>query len=300
VIGAPAQANYDAFRFFTGLRPSEQIALVVSDYDRANGVLSITKARVRGIQRDVTKTGEDRRVVLCPRAIEILESHLTWRASLVRQGRIDHDALFFKHDFQPIPDAKYPFERWHKTLKRLPLRYRKPYTARHTSVSWNLMRGRNPLWVAKQYGHRIATMLTVYAAWVEGARECDITAIRRAMGDDGDVQTKGTPTSVASAPTLISHAFPGYFFTGAGSEFERLTVRVRVDTSALDIADWKGEIPPPREPDPAPEPKRKRRTDQKLVGRKRPEISKPLKRMRNSGGADGTRTAGISANSATC
>jgi hypothetical protein len=41
-----AQANYDAFRFFTGLRPSEEIALIVSDYDRANGVLSISKARV--------------------------------------------------------------------------------------------------------------------------------------------------------------------------------------------------------------------------------------------------------------
>jgi hypothetical protein len=26
-----AQANYDAFRFFTGLRPSEEIALVVSE-----------------------------------------------------------------------------------------------------------------------------------------------------------------------------------------------------------------------------------------------------------------------------
>ncbi|HVX91195.1 MAG TPA: DUF3596 domain-containing protein [Candidatus Paceibacterota bacterium] len=86
-----AQANYDAFRFFTGLRPSEEIALVVSDYDRANGVLSISKARVDGIQRDRTKTGEDRRVEFCPRAITILESHLAWRTELVRAGHIGHD-----------------------------------------------------------------------------------------------------------------------------------------------------------------------------------------------------------------
>jgi len=239
-----AQANYDAFRFFTGLRPSEQIALVVSDYDHANGVVSITKARVQGFQRDVTKTGEDRRVELCPRAIAILESHLAWRASLVRQGQIDHDALFFTHDFQPIPDAKYPFERWHKTLNRLPLRYRKPYTARHTSVSWNLMLGRNPLWVAKQHGHRIATMLSVYAAWVEGARECDIAAIRRAMGCERGVPTSPSPTVVASAPaptTPISRPVPGNFLTGAGTEFERLTIRIRVDTSSLDVSDSKGE-----------------------------------------------------------
>jgi integrase len=63
-----AQSNYDEFRFFTGLRPSEEIALVVSDYDAVNGVLSITKTRVNGIDRDRTKTGDDRRVVVCARA----------------------------------------------------------------------------------------------------------------------------------------------------------------------------------------------------------------------------------------
>jgi integrase len=53
--------NYDELRFFTGLRPSEEIALVASDYDAGQGVLSITKAHVDGIDKDVTKTGEDRR-----------------------------------------------------------------------------------------------------------------------------------------------------------------------------------------------------------------------------------------------
>jgi integrase len=39
-----AIGNYDEFRFFTGLRPSEQIALLVTDYDARRGVLSVTKA----------------------------------------------------------------------------------------------------------------------------------------------------------------------------------------------------------------------------------------------------------------
>jgi integrase len=59
-----AQGSYDELRFFTGLRPSEEIALVVTDYDAAHGLLSITKARVLGIDKDVTKTGEDRRIRL--------------------------------------------------------------------------------------------------------------------------------------------------------------------------------------------------------------------------------------------
>ena len=43
------------------------------------------------------------------------------------------------------------------------------------------MIGRNPLLVAKEHGHRLTTMLTVYAAWAEGAVETDIAAIREAM-----------------------------------------------------------------------------------------------------------------------
>lgn len=66
-----AQDNYDEFRLFTGLRPSEQIALVLSDIDLVNGVISVNKARVSGVDRDKTKTCEDRRVHLCPRAVGV-------------------------------------------------------------------------------------------------------------------------------------------------------------------------------------------------------------------------------------
>jgi integrase len=44
-----AQGNYDEFRFFTGMRPSEQIALVLSDIDLVCGVVSVNKARVSGV-----------------------------------------------------------------------------------------------------------------------------------------------------------------------------------------------------------------------------------------------------------
>jgi integrase len=176
-----AQGNYDELRFFTGLRPSEEIALVVTDYDAAHGVLSITKARVLGIDKDVTKTGEDRRIRLCRRAITVIERQLRLRERLAREGRINHDRLFFTGSGRPISDLKYPYTRWQRTLQRLAIRYRKPYMARHTSVSWNLMVGRNPLLVAKEHGHRPTTMLSVYAAWTEGAVEADVAAIREAM-----------------------------------------------------------------------------------------------------------------------
>lgn len=43
------------------------------------------------------------------------------------------------------------------------------------------MAGQNALWVAKQHGHSILTMLTVYVAWVQGAAPVDIAAIRRSL-----------------------------------------------------------------------------------------------------------------------
>ncbi len=204
-----AQGNYDELRFFTGLRPSEEIALVVTDYDAAHGVLSITKARVLGIDKDVTKTGEDRRIRLCRRAITVIVRQLRLRKRLVREGRIDHDHLFFTDSGRPIPDVKYPYTRWRRTLRRLAIRYRKPYMARHTSVSWNLMLGRNPLLVAKEHGHRLTTMLSVYAAWTEGAVEAEIASIREAMNRSGGTRrttargrpTMPTPVRQPAAPT---------------------------------------------------------------------------------------------------
>ncbi len=97
-------------------------------------------------------------------------------------GRIDHDHLFFKASGAPIRNLQYPYVRWRRTLDRLrTVRYRKPYCARHSSVSWDLMIGQNPLWVAKQHGHSVTTMLPVYTAWAEGAIEADINAIKHAM-----------------------------------------------------------------------------------------------------------------------
>jgi hypothetical protein len=88
----------------------------------------------------------------------------------------------------------HPQRRWRKTLQSLKVRYRRPYTARQTSVSWSLMAGKNPLWVAKQHGHSIATMLRAYAAWAEGTAEVDVEAIKRSMNASEATPTAGRPT----------------------------------------------------------------------------------------------------------
>jgi hypothetical protein len=103
--------------------------------------------------------------------------------------RIDHDQLFFKANGKPIRNLQYPYSRWRQTLARMrTVRYRKPYCARHSSVSWDLMIGRSALRVARQHGHSISTMLRFYAAWTEGALEVDVAAIRAAMENERHLQ----------------------------------------------------------------------------------------------------------------
>jgi hypothetical protein len=120
---------------------------------------------------------------------------------MVQSDLIHHEHLFFTETGAPIPDVKYPYARWQRTLRRLAIRYRKPYMARHTSVSWSLMVGRNPLLVAKEHGHRITTMLSVYAAWIEGAVETDVAAIRDAMNRTDDRERHLVPKSGRDAVT---------------------------------------------------------------------------------------------------
>ncbi|MDE2250339.1 MAG: DUF3596 domain-containing protein [Gammaproteobacteria bacterium] len=197
-----AQGNYDEFRFFTGLRPSEQIALRVTDCDITHGKVKIDKARVVARDKDRTKTSEDRLVELCPRALHVLKRHLALRARFKLEGKIHHEDLFFKDDGTPIRNLQYPWVRWRRTLTvTLKGRYREPYNARHSSVTWNLMVGGNPLKVAKQHGHSVQTMLETYAAWLDGTTESDLQAIKHAM----EAPPSAPPAVIAAqSPTRVA------------------------------------------------------------------------------------------------
>ena len=203
----------------------------MSDFDPAQKTLTINKARVGGIDKDSTKTGEDRRIELCQRALEVLNRQLALREHLVRAGKIDHGHLFFKETGEPIRNLQYTHSRWRRTLLQLSsIRYRKPYCARHSSVSWNLMVGKNPLWVAKQHGHSIATMLRVYASWTEGAIEADLDAIERAMA----MTTRNIPRVPAElAPATVSA--PGISNTAPTAATRKRDRLPRLDL-ALDLS----------------------------------------------------------------
>jgi integrase len=110
-----------------------------------------------------------------------LERQLQLLAQREHAGRIKHSYLFCNPNGEPIREIGTVYQRWRQRLRQLAIRYRKPCAARHSSASWDLMLGRNPLFVAQQHGHSVLTMLTVYAAWTQGSPEADVVSIRRAM-----------------------------------------------------------------------------------------------------------------------
>jgi hypothetical protein len=64
------------------------------------------------------------------------------------------------------------------------------------------MSGKNALWVAKQHGHSIATMLRAYAAWAEGAVEVDVEAIKRSMNASEAPPTNNLAVDLSVAEAL--------------------------------------------------------------------------------------------------
>ena len=157
----------------------------------------------------------------------MLNRHLALREVLVRADKIDHDLLFFKASGGSIINLQYPGMRWNRTLSGLKdIRYHRPYTTRHTSVSWDLMIGRSALWVARQHGYSISTMLHFYAAWADGAPESDVDRIRstvnsaRALSRTPAIVRRRRPTRLIARPFEMEFpAAPSQPTTRCATEF---------------------------------------------------------------------------------
>lgn len=61
----------------------------------------------------------------------------------------------------------FPEHYWKPLLKEAEVHYRQPYQLRHTYASTMLSSGENIHWLARQMGHRDATMiLRTYGKWI--------------------------------------------------------------------------------------------------------------------------------------
>ena len=156
-------ANFTEFWMWTGLRTAELFALQWESVDLANGYFAVNESLVRGVHKKTTKTNYTRRVKLNSRAL----------AALMRQrqhtqlagGRVFQDP---RYDQVWIDERAFRRSFWAPTLKRLGIRYRRPYNCRHTYATALIMANANHKWASLQMGHSVEMFQKTYTKWIDG------------------------------------------------------------------------------------------------------------------------------------
>lgn len=142
-----------------GMRTGEACALQWSDVE--DDAL-LVKATLWEGKRQATKTHQSRRVLLTREGKRILKEHTATR---------------FVGTWVFVTSKGNPYSEEHLTeafvgaCERAGVRYRRPYTLRHTYASRALSAGVEPSWLAAQLGDRIETVLRHYARWIGGERD---------------------------------------------------------------------------------------------------------------------------------
>lgn len=156
-------ANYVEFKFFSGLHPSATTALRWADMNLERDRIHVHRAIVRGLEKNTTKTRTARHVLLNSRAPAAL---LQQRALTQLAG----DFVFLDPRYGKPWTEERAFRRsyWAPTLKALGLRYRRPYSTRHSYATVMLMSGMTPAFCARQLGHFVGMLLSTSARWLDG------------------------------------------------------------------------------------------------------------------------------------
>ncbi len=158
----PDIATLVRFNAWQGLRVSELIALRWEDVDLPSATMRVQRARREGRDKATkTKAGNRATVILAP-ALEALKAQRA--ASQLKGGEVFLNPQTGKGYAN---DKQLREWQWRRALKAAGVRYRYPNQLRHTCASWLLASGENPLWVARQLGHRDpAFTMRTYARWM--------------------------------------------------------------------------------------------------------------------------------------
>jgi integrase len=143
------------FQFGLATRPGEAIALTWDDIKPDFSSVWIGKSTTGEFQNPTTKTGKARHVLL-PQGIATM---LKARKEAINPGKGDY--MFPDLDGGAI-DCKVFLVHWRKVLAGAGVKYRKPYSTRHTAISHALLAGADPVNVAEQAGHDLATLFKSY------------------------------------------------------------------------------------------------------------------------------------------
>lgn len=156
---------YYELAFWSGCRPSELIALKETDFDFFSGMFKVNKSRVRGIEKNVTKTHTAREVYLNPRSKKAAQALIKYKRDRNIQSKY---LMICPETGEPFFNEKPPRNRLINAMRACGIRHRPAYNARHTYATMMLMDGLNPVFVSNQMGHSLQMMMKRYAKWIHG------------------------------------------------------------------------------------------------------------------------------------
>lgn len=166
--------------FFTGPRTSEIFGQRWPNVDLRRKTIAIVEALVRGEHKDSTKTSVAREVILNSRALAAVNRQ-------AKHTRMANDHVWLDPRYGTPWTEERAFRRsyWTPTLKRLGIRYRRPYNMRHTYATMMLMAGMTPAFCAKQLGHSVEMFLKTYAKWIDGDRnDLEMARLEASLSDN--------------------------------------------------------------------------------------------------------------------
>jgi len=147
--------------FWTGMRPSEALALRWEDIDIQHGFLSISKSRYMNAE-NITKTaGSEREIRLLPEVIGMLKA-----AKPLHVGIDEH--VFKNQEGRLLNFHTWRAKDWYRALRSTGIRERKPYSTRHTFISAGLSNGVNIKWLAEYCGTSVTMIEKHYGKFIGG------------------------------------------------------------------------------------------------------------------------------------
>jgi integrase len=164
--------------FYTGLRPSEAVALRVKSLDLKTGVLFVERSRSYRSEA-APKTASAVRVVrLTPTNVEVLRNVIDLRA--------EPDTYVFRNSFGDPIDQKSFYKTFCKAQQAVGIRLRDLYATKDTYVSTALTKGVNLTWLSEQTGVAEATLRSHYGRFIHTSLS---DAMELAKIEDGGLKT---------------------------------------------------------------------------------------------------------------
>jgi integrase len=150
--------------FFTGMRPSEALALRWGDIDLRRGEFSVTKSRYMEEEGNTKTAGSHRQSGLLPDVVDVLRTakplHVT-----------EDQHIFLNQEGKLLAFHTWRKKYWYRALRAKNIRERRPYCMRHTFISAGLTNGVNIKWLADYCGTSVAMIEKHYGKYIRNDSE---------------------------------------------------------------------------------------------------------------------------------